>query len=144
MNEIAIKAHNLDKRFETVHAVNNVSFDIQKGEIFSLLGPNGAGKTTTIGMISGLLAPDAGEVWLMGHSVSKEPKQAKCALGVVPQEIALYKDISARANLTFWGKMYGMRGKTLADRVDEVLALIGLEDRAGGAVSKFRVECSAV
>ncbi len=137
MNEIAIKVQNLDKRFETVHAVNNVSFDVQKGEIFSLLGPNGAGKTTTIGMISGLLTPDAGEIWLMGHSVSKELKQAKGALGVVPQEIALYKDISARANLAFWGKMYGMRGKPLANRVDEVLVLIGLEDRATGAVSKF-------
>ena len=137
MNEIAIKVENLDKNFEAVHAVNQVSFNIQKGEIFSLLGPNGAGKTTTIGMISGLLTPDAGEVWLMGHSVSKEPKQAKSALGVVPQEIALYKDISARANLYFWGKMYGMRGKPLADRVDEVLALIGLEDRSTGAVSKF-------
>ena len=137
MNEIAIKIKNLDKSFETVHAVNNVSFDIHKGEIFSLLGPNGAGKTTTIGMISGLLSPDAGEVWLMGHSVSKESKKAKSALGVVPQEIALYKDISARANLNFWGKMYGMRGKALADRVDEVLALVGLEDRSTGAVSKF-------
>ena len=137
MNEIAIKVHNLDKRFETVHAVNKVSFDIQKGEIFSLLGPNGAGKTTTIGMISGLLTPDAGEVRLMGHSISTEPKQAKSALGVVPQEIALYKDISARANLMFWGKMYGMRGKPLASRVNEVLTLIGLEDRSAGAVAKF-------
>lgn len=137
MNEIAIKVQTLDKRFEEVHAVDNVSFNIQKGEIFSLLGPNGAGKTTTIGMISGLLSPDAGEVWLMGHSVSKEPKKAKASLGVVPQEIALYKDISARGNLNFWGKMYGLRGKALAKRVDEVLALIELEDRASGAVAKF-------
>jgi ABC-2 type transport system ATP-binding protein len=137
MNDNAIRVENLDKSFETVHAVNQVSFDIHKGEIFSLLGPNGAGKTTTIGMISGLLTPDAGEVWLMGHSVSKEPKKAKSALGVVPQEIALYKDISAHANLNFWGKMYGMSGKALAARVDEVLALVGLEDRSTGAVSKF-------
>jgi ABC-2 type transport system ATP-binding protein len=137
MEKTAIQVQNLDKRFENVHAVNNVSFNIQKGEIFGLLGPNGAGKTTTIGMISGLLAPDSGEVWLMGHSVSKEPKAAKAALGVVPQEIALYTDISARANLNFWGKMYDMHGKTLSNRVDEVLKLIGLENRSSGAVSKF-------
>lgn len=137
MSEQAIKVQNLDKSFENVHAVKGISFDIHAGEIFSLLGPNGAGKTTTIGMISGLLKPDAGEVWLMGHSVSKEPKAAKAKLGIVPQEIALYTDISARANLNFWGKMYGLSGKGLADRVDAVLELIGLEDRASGPVSKF-------
>jgi ABC-2 type transport system ATP-binding protein len=137
MNEIAVKVLNLDKHFEDVHAVKDVSFEIQQGEIFSLLGPNGAGKTTTIGMISGLLTPDAGEVWLLGHSVSSEPKKAKAALGVVPQEIALYEDISGRANLNFWGKMYGLRGNALSKRVDEVLALIGLEDRAKGVVSKY-------
>jgi len=137
MNEIAVKVLNLDKHFEDVHAVKDVSFEIQQGEIFSLLGPNGAGKTTTIGMISGLLTPDAGEVWLLGHSVSSEPKKAKAALGVVPQEIALYEDISGRANLNFWGKMYGLRGNALSKSVDEVLALIGLEDRAKGVVSKY-------
>jgi ABC-2 type transport system ATP-binding protein len=137
MKEITIKAHSLDKQFEDVHAVNDVSFEIQQGEIFSLLGPNGAGKTTTIGMISGLLTPDAGEVWLLGHSVSSEPKKAKAALGVFPHEIALYEDISGRANLNFWGKMYGLRGNALSKRVDEVLALIGLEDPANGLVSKY-------
>jgi ABC-2 type transport system ATP-binding protein len=137
MNGEAVKVLNLDKRFEEVHAVKDISFAIGQGEIFSLLGPNGAGKTTTIGMIAGLLKPDAGEVWLMGHSVTREPKAAKAKLGVVPQEIALYEDISARANLNFWGKMYGLRGAELAERVDAVLGLIGLEDRASGAVSKF-------
>jgi ABC-2 type transport system ATP-binding protein len=137
MNGPAIKVQNLDKNFGDVHAVNDVSFDLKQGEIFSLLGPNGAGKTTTIGMISGLLKPDAGDVWLMGHSISDDPKAAKATLGVVPQEIALYEDISARANLTFWGKMYGLRGSELAGRVKTVLELIGLEDRATGAVSKF-------
>lgn len=137
MENEAIKVRGLSKCFGDILAVNNVSFEINPGEIFSLLGPNGAGKTTTIGMISGLLTPDAGEVWLTGHSVNKEPKAAKATLGVVPQEIALYKDISARANLTFWGKMYGLRGKALTKRVDEILSLVGLEDRATGAVSKF-------
>lgn len=137
MSKDAIIVQNLDKSFEEVHAVNDVSFDIHRGEIFSLLGPNGAGKTTTIGMISGLLAPDSGQVWLMGYSVQKDPKSAKADLGVVPQEIALYDDISARANLNFWGKMYGLRGETLTKRVDEVLALVGLEDRQSGKVAEF-------
>ena len=137
MTQFAIKAQQLDKHFEEVHAVNNVSFDIPVGEIFSLLGPNGAGKTTTIGMLSGLLKPDAGEVWLMEHSVSLEPKKAKAELGVVPQEIALYEDISAKANLNFWGRMYGLRGKALTKRVNAILSLISLQDRAKGIVSKY-------
>jgi ABC-2 type transport system ATP-binding protein len=137
MNSTAIKVQKLDKSFEEVHAVNDVSFEIHQGEIFSLLGPNGAGKTTTIGMISGLLKPDSGQIWLMGHSVLEDPKSAKSALGVVPQEIALYDDISARANLNFWGKMYGLRGQGLSQRVDEILALVGLEDRQAGKVAKF-------
>ncbi|MFW5713160.1 MAG: ATP-binding cassette domain-containing protein [Brevefilum sp.] len=137
METHAIKVQNLDKHFENVHAVNDVSFTIQKGEIFSLLGPNGAGKTTTINMISGLLRPDAGEIWLMEHSIKSDPKLAKADLGVVPQEIALYEDISARANLNFWGKMYGLRGQALTEQVDNVLELIGLEDRDSGPVEKF-------
>ena len=137
MPKSAIKVQNLDKKFDDVHAVNDVSFEIKSGEIFSLLGPNGAGKTTTIGLISGLRTPDAGEIFLMDHSVRSEPKKAKSELGVVPQEIALYDDISARANLVFWGKMYGLRGEILNKRVNDVLKLIGLEDRAKGMVSKF-------
>ncbi len=137
MTQQAINVQNLDKQFEDVHAVNDVSFTIHKGEIFSLLGPNGAGKTTTINMISGLLTPDAGQVWLMGHSITEKPKAAKAELGVVPQEIALYEDISARANLNFWGKMYGLRGQALTERVDSVLKLIGLEERSTGPVEKF-------
>jgi ABC-2 type transport system ATP-binding protein len=137
MSNEAIKVQNLDKSFKDVHAVNDISFEIHQGEIFSLLGPNGAGKTTTIGMISGLLTPDKGQVWVMGHSVLKNPKQAKAEIGVVPQEIALYKDISAQANLNFWGKMYGLRGQALTEQVDSVLSLIGLEDRKDQVVSKF-------
>ncbi len=137
MEKQAISVQNLDKRFGDVHAVNDVSFEISKGEIFSLLGPNGAGKTTTINMISGLLTADAGQVWLMGHSVAANPKQAKAQLGVVPQEIALYEDISARGNLNFWGKMYGLHGPDLSARVNAVLELIGLEERDTGPVEKF-------
>jgi ABC-2 type transport system ATP-binding protein len=137
MNIEAIKVQDLDKSFKEVHAVDDISFEIHQGEIFSLLGPNGAGKTTTIGMISGLLTPDNGQVWVMGHSVLKNPRQAKAEIGVVPQEVALYKDISALANLNFWGKMYGLRGQPLIDRVDSVLSLIELEDRKDQVVSKF-------
>lgn len=137
MNTKAILVQDLDKSFGEVHAVNDVSFEINQGEIFSLLGPNGAGKTTTINMISGLLSPDAGQIWLMGHALAENPKAAKADLGVVPQEIALYEDISARANLNFWSKMYGLRGQALTDRVNAVLDLIGLEERDSGAVEKF-------
>jgi ABC-2 type transport system ATP-binding protein len=137
MNALAIRVQNLDKSFDEVHAVDDVSFEIHQGEIFSLLGPNGAGKTTTIGMISGLLRPDAGQAWLMGHSILENPKKAKAILGIVPQEIALYDDISARANLNFWGKMYGLRGQALSERVAAVLKIIGLEDRQNSTVSKF-------
>ena len=137
MNETAIQVQNLRRSFGDLQAVRGVSFDVQAGEIFSLLGPNGAGKTTTISMLSTLLRPDAGDALIMGHSILRDPMAVKSVLGVVPQEIALYEDLSARENLTFWGKMYGLRGPTLRQRVDEVLNVIGLSDRAHGRVGKF-------
>jgi linearmycin/streptolysin S transport system ATP-binding protein len=136
-NHSAIKVQDLHKSFGEIKAVQGVSFDVQPGEIFGLLGPNGAGKTTTISMLATLLRPDAGDAWVMGHSIRRDPMAVKSVLGVVPQEIALYEDLSARENLTFWGKMYGLRGATLRRRVGEVLELIGLSDRAGGRVSTF-------
>jgi ABC-2 type transport system ATP-binding protein len=117
--------------------VQGVDFAAEKGEILSLLGPNGAGKSTSISMLSGLLAPDGGEASIMGHSVAKEPEAAKARLGVVPQDIALYADLSARENLVFWGKMYDLRDAALKSRVDEVLAIIGLTGRQKDRVSKF-------
>ena len=136
-NHLAIQAQDLHKNYGDVYAVQGVSFDVQVGEVFSLLGPNGAGKTTTISMVSCLLAPTQGDVRVMGHSVKSDPMAVKAAIGVVPQEIALYEDLSARENLTFWGKMYGLRGGTLKQRVDEVLEVIGLDERQKGRVSKF-------
>src|SRR5512136_1879740 len=136
-NHAAIKVQDLFKSFGEIKAVQGVSFDVQPGEIFGLLGPNGAGKTTTISMLATLLRPDAGDALVMGHSIRRDPMSVKSVLGVVPQEIALYEDLSARENLTFWGKMYGLRGARLRRRVDEVLELIGLSDRAGGRVSTF-------
>lgn len=135
MNAIEVKQ--LKKNFGDLLAVQGVDFYAQEGEILSLLGPNGAGKSTTISMISGLLAPSEGDAMVMGYSLRTEPEAAKAMLGVVPQDIALYPDLSARENLDFWGKMYGLRGKALKNRVDEVLKIIGLEDRQQDRVSKF-------
>jgi ABC-2 type transport system ATP-binding protein len=135
MNAIEVK--NLKKSFGELQAVQDASFNADSGEVLSLLGPNGAGKSTTISMISGLLAPTAGDASIMGYSVTKEPEAAKASLGVVPQDIALYPDLSARENLVFWGKMYGLRGAALKLRVDEVLEIIGLAERQKDFVSKF-------
>ena len=120
-----------------VLAVDGVSFEIAEGEIFSLLGPNGAGKSTTISMLSCLLQPSSGDARVAGHSVVSEGQAVKEAIGVVPQDIALYPDMSARENLVFWGRMYGLRGEELTRRVDEVLELITLVDRQKDRVEKF-------
>ncbi len=137
MNEPAIEVNDLHKSFGENKAVDGASFSVEQGEIFSLLGPNGAGKTTTISMLSCLLRPEAGDALVMGHSIRKDPMGVKSTLGVVPQEIALYEDMSARENLTFWGKMYGLRGQALVKRVDEVLEIIGLTERARDRVGKY-------
>lgn len=137
MIEHAIQVRDLYKHFGDVKAVDGISFTVQQGEIFSLLGPNGAGKTTTISIISCLLKPDQGDAEVMGYSVLKNPQSVKAQIGVVPQEIAIYEDLTARENLTFWGKMYGLRGSALRKRVDEVLELTGLGEREKGRVGKF-------
>jgi ABC-2 type transport system ATP-binding protein len=136
-NHLAIQVQDLHKNYGEVYAVQGVSFDVQAGEIFSLLGPNGAGKTTTILMVSCLLEPTKGDAQVMGHSIKSDQMAVKAAIGVVPQEIALYEDLSARENLTFWGKMYGLRGRALKQRVDEVLEVTGLTERQKGRVGKF-------
>lgn len=133
----AIELDNLHKSFGDLKAVDGVSFTVREGEIFSLLGPNGAGKTTTISMLSTLLRPDSGDAFVFGHSIRNESMDVKESLGVVPQDIALYEDLSARENLVFWGKMYGLRGTALKKRVDEILETIGLTDRQNGRIAKF-------
>ena len=135
MNAIEVK--DLKKSYGDLQAVRSATFSAAKGEILSLLGPNGAGKSTTISMLSGLLQPSSGEALIMGHSVTNEPNAAKSSLGVVPQDIALYQDLSARENLIFWGKMYGLRGRPLKQRVDEVLEIIGLSDRQKDRIGTF-------
>ena len=136
-NANAIQISQLSKNFDKLTAVDNISFEVKAGEIFSLLGPNGAGKSTTISMLSCLLKPSSGDAVVMGHSIIHDPKGVKTSIGVVPQDIALYEDLSARENLVFWGRMYGLSGKLLKERVDGVLQLRGLEDRQKGRVGKF-------
>ncbi len=138
MNSI-LQVQGLEKRFmpEDILAVKDVSFEIQQGEIFSLLGPNGAGKTTTISMISGLLAPTAGDAIVDGSSISKDPMGVRRVIGVVPQEIALYDELSALQNLAFWGRMYGLYGSALKERMRVVLEQVSLADRAKDRVKTY-------
>jgi ABC-2 type transport system ATP-binding protein len=140
--ELMIETHDLTKTYETadgeeVQAVKGIDLEIRKGEIFSLLGPNGAGKTTTISMISGLVEPTRGDATIGGFSITKQPLEAKRLMGVVPQEIALYNTLTGRQNLEFFGKMYGLRGGLLRERVDEVLEFVGLTDRQKDKVENY-------
>jgi ABC-2 type transport system ATP-binding protein len=135
-----VHVEELRKQFDPpngVVAVDGVSFSIEKGEVFSLLGPNGAGKSTTISMLSCLLRPTHGDASIDGHSILSAPQAVKQAIGVVPQDIALYPDMSARENLVFWGTMYGLGGNELKSRVDEILELISLVDRQKDRLDKF-------
>jgi len=127
----------LVKRFGEHAAVDDVSFEIREGEVFGLLGPNGAGKTTTISMISCLIAPTSGGVSVGGHSVGTDPGKVKRALGVVPQEIALYPTLTALENLRFWARMYGLGGALLEERVKEALEIAGLADRAKERIETY-------
>jgi ABC-2 type transport system ATP-binding protein len=132
-----LEAHDLVKKYGDFVAVKGVSFGIHEGEIFSLLGPNGAGKTTIIAVLSTLYAPTSGGATIAGHSVTGDPMAVRRVIGVVPQELALYDDLTARENLAFWGQMYNMSGKALLERIAEVLEQIGLSDRANERVKTF-------
>ena len=132
-----LEVQNLAKNYGDFQAVKGVSFNIEEGEIFSLLGPNGAGKTTTISILSTLYTPTSGDATIGGHSVSKDPMAVRQVIGVVPQDLALYEDLTARENLIFWGQMYGLSGKSLTSRVDEVLEQIGLVDKAKDRVKTY-------
>lgn len=125
-----LRANNLVKKFGDLTAVDDVSFEIYEGEIFSLLGPNGAGKTTTISMLSTLLTPTSGDAMINGFSINNDNMQVRNYIGIVPQEIALYDDLTAFENLYYWGRLYNLSGRTLELRVAEVLEQIGLTDRA--------------
>ncbi|WP_210363909.1 ABC transporter ATP-binding protein [Bacillus sp. REN3] len=132
-----LAVHQLSKRFKDFDVIKNISFSVHKGESYGLLGPNGAGKTTTIQMVSGLYPPTSGSIEVAGIDMVKQPKKAQGLIGIVPQDIALYPTISARENLIFWGRMYGLRGKDLHRRVEKVLEIIGLGDRGTDRVQTF-------
>ncbi len=127
----------LRKSFGDRQAVRSVGFRIDRGEIYGLLGPNGAGKTTVISMICGLLSRDEGEVFVEGASLDTRAKHAKAAIGYVPQELAIYPDLSAKENLRFFGRLYGVPVRELGPRIDEVLAITGLSDRADERTDGF-------
>lgn len=125
------------RRFGDLTAVDGVSFRIAPGETYGLLGPNGAGKTTTISMIAGLLPADAGTVRLLGRPVGPRHTEVKRHVGLVPQDLAIYPELSARENLVFFGRLQGMAGRALTARVDEVLDIVGLADRAKDATKEY-------
>ena len=130
-------AKDLHKSFGGLAAVDGLSFSIRKQEIFGLLGPNGAGKTTTIRMLSTVLAPDAGDVVIGGHSVARESDAVRKMVGVCPQELALYPELSAVDNLVFFGRMAGLSNKEAKSAAAENLESVGLTERARDKVDKF-------
>lgn len=132
-----LKAHHLVKRFGSRIAVEGVSLTLQRGESVGLLGPNGAGKSTTLALLAGLLVPDSGEVQLEGSPIAGEADPRKRKLGLVPQELAIYEDLTARRNLEFFGRLQGLVGANLRRAIDESLRLVGLADRAGDPVKQF-------
>ena len=132
-----LEVQGLVKKYGEKTAVKGISFTVEAGEIFSLLGPNGAGKTTTISMLSTLYTPTGGDAAIGGHSVTREPMAVRQLIGVVPQDIALYEELTARENLAFWGQMYNLNGKALNTRIDEVLVQVGLTDRAKDRVKTY-------
>jgi len=127
----------LCKSYGALKAVDGVSFQVGQGEAFGLLGPNGAGKSTTMMMIAGLLDPDAGEVRLGGHLLSRRERESRLALGVVPQDLAIYPDLTARENLQFFGRLYQLGGQRLQDRVEYALRQTGLDGRADDYAGLF-------
>jgi ABC-2 type transport system ATP-binding protein len=135
--EVALSVRNLRRVYGNTVAVEDLSFEICTGEVFGLLGPNGAGKTTTISMIASQLRPTSGDAIVFGHSVLRETRRVRELVGLVPQEVALYPQLTARENLKFFGRMYGVTGTRLEKRVDELLELVGLDQRSREPVQQF-------
>ncbi len=132
-----LEVSDLVKKYGDFTAVNGISFSVNQGEIFGLLGPNGAGKTQTISMITGVIEPTSGTACVAGQDVLDQPKRTKQMIGLVPQDLALYPTLSARANLNFFGRIYGLRGRALKERVDDVLHIVALTDRADEPVANY-------
>ena len=148
--ETLLEVKNLSKSYGNNLAVNNLSFDVYTGEILGLLGPNGAGKSTTITILSGLLSYNSGEIYFLGKDVRKNSKQVKANLGIVPQDIAFYEEISAYQNVKFFASLYGLTGNALEERVKEALEFVGLEERknekpktySGGMKRRLNIACA--
>ncbi|MEW5983280.1 MAG: ABC transporter ATP-binding protein [Acidobacteriota bacterium] len=132
-----IDVTNLRKTFGEIEALRGISFRVSAGEIYGLLGPNGAGKSTAIGILCGLVKPDAGQALLNGIDVVRRSVDARRVLGVVPQEVALYTEFSARDNLRFFGQLYGLEGQDLQRRIDAVLERVSLQDRAREPIERY-------
>jgi ABC-2 type transport system ATP-binding protein len=137
MSEPILVAQDLEKPFGDVEAVKGISLQVARGEVLGLLGPNGAGKTTTISMLTGLFPPSKGTIRGDGLDLATQTNAAKAKIGLVPQDLALYPTLSARQNLTFWGRIYGLRGKQLQDRVAEMLEMVGLTEKADKAIDTY-------
>jgi ABC-2 type transport system ATP-binding protein len=132
-----LKVSGLTKTFGAVRAVDGISFEVRAGEIYGLLGPNGAGKTTTISMLAGLLRPDAGEMLVADTPFWSAPQKAKRIMGVVPQEVAIYEELSGRENLEFWGRIAGLSSGEARTRAGELLEALSLADRAKEPVKNY-------
>lgn len=132
-----IQVQNVTKRFNDKLALDNISYDVNQGEIFGFIGPNGAGKSTLINIMTSLLTPDSGTIKICGYDILKEPIKAKECIGYVPQDLALIEDQNAYDNLEFFGSLYGLSGKLLKERISEALKITGLEDSRKQKVKKF-------
>lgn len=132
-----LEVDHLVKKFGDFQAVKGITFSVEEGEVFGLLGPNGAGKTTTISMLTGVIPPTSGTARVHGHDILKEAKAVKREIGLVPQDLALYPALSARANLSFFGRIYGLKGSDLKQRISDVLRIVSLSDRADLPVEKY-------
>ena len=147
-----VETKNLVKRYGDVLAVDNVNLQIAEGEIFGLLGPNGAGKTTTINMLIGLTKVDGGEISIFGKKVNGNREDVSRHIGIVPQELAIYTDLTAAENIAYFGKLYGLRGKLLQERVSQALEFTGLADKSkilpkkfsGGMKRRLNIACAIV
>jgi ABC-2 type transport system ATP-binding protein len=137
MPAIVLEAIEIRKQYGVLEALRGVSLQVNEGELFGLLGPNGAGKTTLLSILSCLLEPTAGHAQLFGKPLTRSDMSLRPLIGLCPQDIALYGDLTARENLAFFGELYGLRGKTLTNRVDEVLEFTALRDRANDRVGTF-------
>ena len=137
MTAAFLEVREVSKSYGSTVALDRVSFQVHEGEMFGLLGPNGAGKTTLLSIVSCLLEPTSGEVRLLGRPLVASDREVRRLIGIVPQELALYGELTARENLQFFGELYGVRGAELRRRVERILAAIGLEDRADDRVRTF-------